>query len=229
MTVKAGQHLTSIRKIAAGVGWNERGLWKEPNPKTITEVLKWLEIDGMISLDGGNGKYTLITLVNWRYFQHDEPSEVTVTGYKEKELINKELKDKELSSIYTPERRVKRPVNPKEKLQFLDTVFLTQDQYDRLCSDFGKETTDLFIEKLDEWQTNYPKKKKVDHNKTIRVWIKNENARKKQYPVQTKQQKNEQQMDVLAKFSMEDDGDEQTRNGEVSSSRQNSLPPFRNY
>jgi hypothetical protein len=60
----------------------------------------------------------------------------------------------------------------KEYIQFADTVRLTQEQYDRLVEEYGKKTADDYIERLDEWQTNNPKKKKKDHNKTLRVWMK---------------------------------------------------------
>jgi hypothetical protein len=60
------------------------------------------------------------------------------------------------------------------KIKFADTVFLTQEEYDRLVSDYGKRLVNVYIESLDEWQTNNPKKQKKDHNKTIRVWMKDE-------------------------------------------------------
>lgn len=58
------------------------------------------------------------------------------------------------------------------KIQFADTVFLTQQEYDRLIDDFGKGNVNNYIERLDEWQSNNPRKKKKDHNKTLRVWMK---------------------------------------------------------
>jgi hypothetical protein len=68
----------------------------------------------------------------------------------------------------------------KKYIQLADTVRLTQDEYQRLVEDFGKETVDAYIERLDEWQTNNPRKKKKDHNKTLRVWMKD---KKKQNPI----------------------------------------------
>jgi len=68
-----GQHLTSVRSIAKGIGWYEGRSWKEPNPKTIDSILGWLEAKQMISIsrgDGGRG-YTLITLKNWSIYQHE--------------------------------------------------------------------------------------------------------------------------------------------------------------
>lgn len=82
LTVLPGQHFTSVRAIAKGVSWKERGVLKEPNPKSIGDVLKWLEDQEMIVLEGvksntpskknadkGNSVGTLITLINWEKYQ----------------------------------------------------------------------------------------------------------------------------------------------------------------
>jgi hypothetical protein len=52
IVVKPGQYLTSIRTIANAVGWYERGIWKEPNPKTILDILDWLEKQNMVTETG---------------------------------------------------------------------------------------------------------------------------------------------------------------------------------
>ncbi|GGB43461.1 hypothetical protein GCM10011409_21340 [Lentibacillus populi] len=74
LTIKQGQHLTSMRKIARQVGYYEQGAWKEPNPKTIKAILNWLETQNMISVSSGDGnnKYTLITLINWEMYQSEK-------------------------------------------------------------------------------------------------------------------------------------------------------------
>lgn len=68
------------------------------------------------------------------------------------------------------------------KTQFLDTVYLTEKEYERLVADYGKTLVDSTIEDLDEWQTNNPKKQKTDHNKTLRKWMKNVKNIKNQIP-----------------------------------------------
>ncbi|MGO4181838.1 replication protein [Paenibacillus sp. TAF43_2] len=116
------------------------------------------------------------------------------------------------------------PMNDQVKIQFHDTVFLTQEEYDRLVNDFGKERVDLYIEMVDEWQTNNPKKQKKDHNKTIRVWIKKDDAKKKSLYPSNQQQKQEQQMDVLAQFYEEGAALEADGNGPAISGHQNGVP-----
>ncbi|MEK4132018.1 hypothetical protein NYE67_20600 [Solibacillus sp. FSL W8-0474] len=108
LEIKRGQHLTSVRTIAGKVGWYERGIYKEPNPKTIQSVLDWLEQSNMIYTDKSNRKYTLITVVNWDIYQGDDIVKVTesnsgeVTKKKQSADINKnEKNEKNLSKDYT--------------------------------------------------------------------------------------------------------------------------------
>jgi len=70
-SISPGQHLTSVRSIAQGVGYYEGLVWKEPNPRTISKILEWLEKQLMISIDRGRGnrQYTLVTLLNWDSYQ----------------------------------------------------------------------------------------------------------------------------------------------------------------
>lgn len=68
---------------------------------------------------------------------------------------------------------------PQGKQEYADTVYLTPEQYEKLCADFGKQRVDNTIEALDEWQTNKrPSQHKKDHNKTLRVWIKRDLEKK---------------------------------------------------
>lgn len=99
--IKPGQHLTSIRTIAKGVGWNERGKPFIPNTKTIDAILKWLIRGKMIQIDKApsnipvavssnsrskvrrNTPGSLITLLFWEVSQssvHESNSEHGVTG-----------------------------------------------------------------------------------------------------------------------------------------------------
>lgn len=75
--IKRGQHLTSVRKIAQGIGWYEKGLWEVPNPKTIDVILEWLVKNDMIEIDNGKDgrQYTLVTIVNWDIYQSSEDGE----------------------------------------------------------------------------------------------------------------------------------------------------------
>jgi len=99
-TVLPGQHLTSIRNIANGVSWYERGVEKTPNPRTISKILDWLEKQSMISIERGKGnrQYTLITLLNWDLYQSSEDesnSKETVSTSARQQSVHINKNDKE--------------------------------------------------------------------------------------------------------------------------------------
>lgn len=98
--IKKGQKLTSIRQIARGVGYYEGLKWVEPNPKTISKIIEWLQKQEMISVERGKGnrQYTLITLLNWDSYQpKDEKGNSKEThrgeGRKQSADINKNDKE----------------------------------------------------------------------------------------------------------------------------------------
>lgn len=98
LTIQSGEHLTSIRSLAKGVGWMERGKFYEPNKKSISTILGWLKEQKMIDFrpvtgnggkavtgngfesnesngsknDESNALGTLITIVNWALYQLSE-------------------------------------------------------------------------------------------------------------------------------------------------------------
>lgn len=243
VTVKAGQHITSIRKIAAGVGWHERGIWTEPNPKTITKVLEWLENDGMICINKGNSKYTLITLVNWRLFQQDEPTKVTVSGYKEEELINKEL-NKEFSSL-----KDMLETEVQEPMKIIDQKLTFEDFYAAYPRKVSKQPALKAWDKLAKQKDFDPAliiRNTYNYADTCKLLGTQPNfilhpstylnqKRYEDYPTidpeglaASKKTKNAQQMDVLANFYKEGAEDEQAGNGATISGYQNGVPTLRN-
>ncbi|MEC0239460.1 replication protein [Paenibacillus dokdonensis] len=109
-----------------------------------------------------------------------------------------------------------------DKLKFHDTVYLTLEQYEKLCSEFGKHRVDNTIEALDEWQTNKkPSQHKKDHNKTIRVWIKKDMEKSKTF--KTKQQRNQEEQDILNQFYEEGAARETNGDGKLPGDDQNRL------
>ncbi|OPG98388.1 hypothetical protein B2I21_08540 [Chryseobacterium mucoviscidosis] len=110
---------------------------------------------------------------------------------------------------------------PEEKQAYADTVFLTPEQYEKLCTDFGTTKVNDTIEALDEWQTNKkPSQHKKDHNKTLRVWIKRDMAKA---PVKNKQQKREEENAILNQFYEEGAAREANGNSQLPGSNQDSL------
>lgn len=121
-TIEAGQHLTSVRGIAKGVSWYEGRVYKEPNPRTISKILDWLEKANMISINRGRGnrEYTLVTIVNWGIYQGSEDEGVTAntSGCIQRMHINKNDKnDKEdiIINILTDINNVEDSPKPEKK------------------------------------------------------------------------------------------------------------------
>jgi hypothetical protein len=99
MLIKRGQRLTSIRDIAKGISWYEGRKPKEPNPKTISTILEWMEITNMIKIERGQGnrQYTLITLINYELYNEKEVqgnSKVTVREHLA-DINNNDKNDKQ--------------------------------------------------------------------------------------------------------------------------------------
>lgn len=116
--IEPGQHLTSVRNIAKGIGYYEGLQWKEPNPRTVSKIIEWLEKQEMITISRGRGnrQYTLVTLSNWDLYQTNSEggnSKTTpsTSGSKQPVHIKKNDKeglknDKELKEIKNSPKQV---------------------------------------------------------------------------------------------------------------------------
>lgn len=130
-----GQHMTSIRQIAQGVGWYEGRKWKEPNPKTVRSILKWLEQQGMITITTfrGNNGYTLINVVNWEVYQSkDEQGNIEYPFEKQSTDINKNDKN---------EKNKNNPPKRKKRVYEADSTYMKMAQY--------------MLKKIIEWKPDY--------------------------------------------------------------------------
>jgi hypothetical protein len=147
----------------------------------VRHAFKTLEQFGMIEFDESQ----VLRISNWEKHQNIE-------GMEQAKLLrqarNKRYQEKKKQlAIGTDDKTSYKTVDKTQvdvldididiekdnsKKKYLDTVFLTDKEYERLVKDFGKSLVEDTIERLDEWQTNNPKKQKTDHNKTIRVWLK---------------------------------------------------------
>ncbi|NIK10883.1 DnaD domain protein [Alkalibacillus almallahensis] len=151
ITVRPGQHLTSVRNIAKGVGYYEGVTWKEPNPKTVRTILQWLEKQSMISVERGKGnrQYTLITLLNWETYQSQSVSSNTKETERNPEVkqvadINKNVKNEK------NEEELSNNNNTRDREAFAEII----EFYKNNCQQGITESPFNFevIEKLfDEW------------------------------------------------------------------------------
>ncbi|MDU5949414.1 MAG: replication protein [Paenibacillus macerans] len=168
----------------------------DPSKKTVQ-----LELFTPVGLDGSDPSKKTV---------RDASSTVGLDG-QERKYLKKGLKKGDID------------MGSPEKLKFHDTVYLTLDQYEKLCADFGKERVDNTIEALDEWQTNKKKSQhKKDHNKTLRVWIKRDMEKTKS-SFKPKAQQRQEELDILNRFYEEGAEREANGSGEIPVNDQNRL------
>jgi len=177
LLIKPGQHLTSIRNIAKGVGYWEGRTWKEPNPRTIMKIIKFMEKQNMISVERGRGnrQYTLVTIENWGVYQSNDNDGVTddTTDSKQSVHINKNDKnDKNNIIVLTPlENEILKTLStvenyPMNREKDLDMIKRLEKRYPTLN----------LVEAIKDWATyklDKPLKKKDNPRSQINTSCKN--------------------------------------------------------
>lgn len=129
---------------------------------TLWSWLKRLEQWGDIDIKSTN-KYSLITVVKWSEYQE------TLTT--ESQQIDNGNTTKQQQTDTNKNVRTKERKNEKiEKTLFAPNVALTDDEYKRLCSEFGEDFTKMSIEYLSSYKLEKNYKTKSD-NLTIRRWV----------------------------------------------------------
>lgn len=97
---------------------------------------------------------------------------------QEKEEEKEKEKEKKEEDIL-PDKSARPPKPVKHKFGEYGHVKLTDDEYNRLCEDFGIETTDLYVRKIDEYLQMTGRKSYSDYNLTVRKWLDKDNIRKR--------------------------------------------------
>lgn len=145
--LQPGQLLTGRKSISEQLRVTE---------SKVQRVLKCFESEQQIEQQTSN-KNRLISILSWSDYQTSEQQD-------EPQMNNKRT---------TTEQQLNTNKNVKNEINkdlYGETVYLTKVEHDKLIKDFGDKETDYWICRLDEWQKDNPKKKKTDHNKTIRNW-----------------------------------------------------------
>jgi len=175
--IERGQLFTSYRSLAERWGWGV---------KKIKTFLSLLEQDEMITAERTkNG--TLLTLVNYGVYQdsgntketqkkHVGNTEETPRKHKgnDKETIrernnndNNENNENNVTNECVP---ADASPAPKKKYGTFSKVRLTDDEYSRLCGEYGEPQTKKAIDFLDAYIEEKGYKSK-NHNLAIRRWV----------------------------------------------------------
>ena len=172
INIERGQTFTSYRSLQVRWGW---GAGK------VKRYLELLERDGMIAIKTfKNG--TLLTLVNYEVYQDTRNANGTVAERKRngsgtqterkrnangtKQQCNNEEQlnndNNETSNSASPA--------PKKKYGAYKHVTLTDEEYNRLCVDYGQDMTEKAIDYLDAYIEEKGYKSKC-HNLALRRWV----------------------------------------------------------
>jgi len=148
---------------------------------------------------------TNVTLINRRMYR-EEQQRINTKVRVQKHRYNKSQKKESNGNVTPPSSspspsptpNTKKKVSKEkekpltQKIKFLDEVFLTQKEHDRLIEDYGKRLIERKIEDADEWLSQGNRRKNyTDHNKMIRKWLRKDGIEKiqtsnKQKPIKIK-------------------------------------------
>ena len=170
--IERGQTFTSYRSLTNRWGWGA------PRIKKFLELLereKMLEIKTF-----KNG--TLLTLVNYEVYQDTRNANVTQTERKRNGSVTQTERDRNVTVTKQECKNEKNDKNeenvrnnneppaPKKKYGTFKHVSLTDDEYNRLCVDYGQDMTEKAIDYLDAYIEEKGYKSKC-HNLALRRWV----------------------------------------------------------
>lgn len=139
-TIKRGQRITSLNKLA------ERWKWSR---KKVTNFLNLLEENGMIIAKKEQGKYTTITIVNYNFYQDDNTQ-------KEQPKNNRGTTEEQPRNINNNERIMINNENNDDEIYILNILERTlnkkisQSSVNKLIKMYGADNVKLLAEKINE-------------------------------------------------------------------------------
>lgn len=154
--VERGEKITSIRNLCDSWGWSN------------TKVKKFLELlqeEKMITYKS-DSKKTTINIVNYRFYQDSEVAEKDVeTSPKHHQNVADVEGVEEV-----PAKSITKKVKKYFKLDYSETVNLTEEEYQKLFGEYDSNYIKAKILSLDSYLIQNPKKYK-NHYRTILNWI----------------------------------------------------------
>lgn len=157
VSVERGQIATSVRELSYR--------WSLSAP-TVMRRLNELANEGSIIVDKSN-VVTVITIVNYEsYIVQEQPKQ------PQQQSLFPELQEAE------PPKRKPPSVPPKH--HHAPTVLLTDDEYGKLVSSYGKDGAEWMIQKLDDYKAAKGATYKSDY-RAILNWVVKEYQKEQQY------------------------------------------------
>lgn len=174
--IKKGQWIRSYRNLQSDLEYIENNAIKKPGLATIKRIVEKLIKDGRILAEPCE-LGTLFTVVNYAKYQalesykskaRNSAKNSSGTAAEQQRNNNNNANNANKYINNTP------PISPPQKIKYLDYVYLTPKEHERLVTEFGHEDTRWMIEQLDNYIGQNPKKndRYTDHNRVIRGWVK---------------------------------------------------------
>jgi hypothetical protein len=187
--IKRGQFLRSFRSLQEDLEFIENHALKNYSLSQIKRAVDELVQEERIKVEHTE-LGTLFTIINYSLYQD-------LQYYKSKSIEQRKNTDgtlmeqrmnntiKEIKEIKEKEYIEELRFDFAEKEKILDFVWLKPAEKEKLIQDFGSQSYNDLVERLDEYLTNHPEKRPggkqqyFDHNKTIRNWMKKEPIKNK--------------------------------------------------
>ena len=153
--IKRGQFITSKLKLGKIFGWGRH---------RVDSFINALKSTNMITYETSN-RYILVTIVNYEIYQQ--------IGKLSNNETNNETNSQRTTSEHKQECKEHIYREREGKKLFLDSIYLTNNEYEKLISEYGKEVIEKKIEDLQRYIAKSGKKYS-SHYLTIKAWIRKE-------------------------------------------------------
>jgi uncharacterized protein YneF (UPF0154 family) len=189
--LKRGQFITTAEDMREAMSYRVGARIQRPSEKEIRRAYEGLTKGGAV----GRAKSTrgmVITVCNYGKYQRFESYEGQYEGQYEKST--KGIGGAHDTEGIRSQEGIKPNTPPISPLSFGEAgkVKMTAEEYDKLTARFGEQVTADYIERLDGYCVNSPKKaaKYNSHYRTVLSWWhRDEKERKQGKPIQHKQRK----------------------------------------
>jgi hypothetical protein len=163
-----GQFITSLDSIKkeAGKGISVQGI--------RSSLQRFEKYEFLTNESTKTGR--LVTIINWESYQSHKKNQQSNQQRGNKEVTT----NKNDKNVRIKEKYIKRKI--------LDCVFITEEEYQKLCNELTASLADRYIQDLNDYMVSHGKEKKYkSHYHTIRTWYrKDEREGKTRIPVNQK-------------------------------------------
>lgn len=176
MHLKKGQWVRSFRNLQSDLEYIENNAVKRPGLATIDRTIKKLVKDGRITAETCE-LGTLFTVANYAKYQALETYQKKARNSAKNNsgTAAEQQRNNNNNANNAKKVNINPPIIPPGKMQFMDYIFLTPAEHERLLKEFGEADTSRMIEILDNYIGQNPQKnvkRYTDHNRVLRGWVK---------------------------------------------------------